>query len=437
MRPARPRSATATTPVRGSSVAYLAGVALAGVVVAGALTACGSTQDDSDDSTPAATASGTAPAATGSASSAPTTDTPDTAASCAVPEDLAQLAGSALAVGVTGFDDAAAAVDAGVRHIFVGSGTDLSILDGQGDPERSISALKDRARAANETNGVNGDNGDGAELAVSVDEEGGQVQRLAGVIGEVPSARQLAETMEPGQVIDLFAEHGRKMAELGITMDFAPVVDLAGGEQISDNAIGDRSFSDDPAVVTDYAAAAAQGLQQAGVTPVIKHFPGHGHATGDSHHGTVTTPPIDQMDADLQPFADLLNGEGDTDGPGIAVMVGHMQTPGLDAPDAPGASTPASLNPAVYEMLRTGLVGGPGFDGVIFTDDLTGMAAITDLHSGPDAVVAAVRAGSDAPLTSTAANVQATVDGIVAAVEEGSLDRERLEETSACQCALN
>lgn len=88
-------------------------------------------------------------------------------------------------------------------------------------------------------------------------------------------------------------------------------------------------------------------------------------------------------------------------------------------------------------MLRTGLVGGPGFDGVIFTDDLTGMAAITDLHSGPDAVVAAVRAGSDAPLTSTAANVQATVDGIVAAVEEGSLDRERLEETSARQCALN
>ncbi|MDN6283172.1 MAG: hypothetical protein L0J64_09705, partial [Corynebacterium sp.] len=69
MRPARPRSATATTPVRGSSVAYLAGVALAGVVVAGALTACGSTQDDSDDSTPAATASGTAPAPTGSASS--------------------------------------------------------------------------------------------------------------------------------------------------------------------------------------------------------------------------------------------------------------------------------------------------------------------------------------------------------------------------------
>ncbi|HIW91044.1 MAG TPA: glycoside hydrolase family 3 protein [Candidatus Corynebacterium avicola] len=406
------------------------------------MAACSSSQEDSDgdssttasaesaesaESSGSTDASGTAP---GASTSAAPSGTAEDDASCPVPEDLAQLAGSSLAVGIHGFDDAAAAVDAGVRHIFIGSSTDQSILDGQGDPERSISALKDRARAANEANGG------GAELAVSVDEEGGQVQRLSEVIGEVPSAQQLADTMQPDQVTDLFAEHGRKMAELGITQDFAPVVDLAGGEQISDNAIGDRSFSDDPAVVSEYAAAAARGLQQSGITPVIKHFPGHGHATGDSHLGTVTTPPIDQMDADLQPFADLL-GDTESDGPGIVVMVGHMQTPGLDGPDAPGESTPASLNPAAYEMLRSGVQDGEGYDGVIFTDDLTGMAAITDLHSGPEAVAAALRAGADAPLTSTDANVQATVDAVVDAVNDGSLDRERLEEASARQCALN
>ncbi|MGO3362177.1 MAG: glycoside hydrolase family 3 N-terminal domain-containing protein [Corynebacterium sp.] len=337
--------------------------------------------------------------------------------SCGVPDDLAQLAGASLAVGVNGFDDAAAAVDAGVRHIFIGSGTDLGMLDGQGDPARSISALKDMAR------------GTGGELTVSVDEEGGQVQRLAGIIGELPSAREIAGTMDPGQARGLFAEHGRKMAGLGITMDFAPVVDLAGGDLISDNAIGDRAFSDDPQVVADYAGAAVDGLQDAGISPVIKHFPGHGHATGDSHHGTVSTPPLDQLGPDLEPFAALANRDG------VGVMVGHMQTPGLDAGEVLGQDTPASLNPAAYGLLRDGVSDGPGFDGVIFTDDLTGMQAITDTHSGPEAVVAALRAGADAPLTSTEADVQATVDGLVAAVENGDLDRGRLEGAAGRHCS--
>lgn len=418
-----------------------ASMALLTCMSLGALSACSSGQDDStgdssaDSTTDASQASATQGQDAASTSPAPSTGAGDGGqdGSCGVPEDLAQLAGSSLAVGVNGFDDAAAAVDAGVRHIFIGSDTDQSILDGQGDPERSISALKERAQQDNE------DSGGSSELTVSVDEEGGQVQRLGDLVGDLPSAREIVDTMEPGaEVVDLFAEHGRKMAELGITMDFAPVVDLAGGEEISDNAIGDRSFSDDPAVVSQYSAAAAEGLQQAGITPVIKHFPGHGHATGDSHEGTVTTPPLDQLGADLQPFKDLLDGTdaGDTDRPGIAVMVGHMQTPGLDAPDAPGAETPSSLNPAAYEMLRAGVQGGSGYDGVIYTDDLTGMAAITDLHSGPEAVVAALRAGADAPLTSTAADVQATVDGVVAAVESGDLDRQRLVEASERQCGL-
>lgn len=334
-------------------------------------------------------------------------------------QDVAQLAASTLAVGVVGFDDAAAAVDAGVRHIFIGSSTDLSMLDGQGDPERSVTALKERAAAA------------GGELTVSVDEEGGQVQRLGGIIGELPAARELADTLSPEEVRGVFAEHGRKMHDLGITMDFAPVVDLAGGESISDNAIGDRAFSDDPQIVTDYGRAAVDGLLDADVTPVIKHFPGHGHATGDSHEGTVTTPPFEEMGADLAPFAELWQI------PGVTVMVGHMQTPGLDAGDVLGAETPSSLNPAAYTAMRDGLDGsGPGFDGVVFTDDLTGMQAITDLHSGPEAVVAALNAGADAPLTSTAADVPATVDGLVAAVGSGDLDRARLEKAAERLCSV-
>ncbi|MGP5930736.1 glycoside hydrolase family 3 N-terminal domain-containing protein [Corynebacterium glyciniphilum] len=396
--------------------------AAAAGALAFSLVSC-SSPDDAAEGT-----SSSAPAASATQSTAETgADSGDPTTSCVDGEqDLATLAASTLAVGVVGFDDAADAVDAGVRHIFIGSSTDLSILDGQGDPERSITALKERAAEA------------GGELTVSVDEEGGQVQRLGEIIGELPSARELADTLSPEEVRGVFAEHGRKMHDLGITMDFAPVVDLAGGESISDNAIGDRAFSDDPQIVTDYGRAAVEGLLDAEVTPVIKHFPGHGHATGDSHEGTVTTPPIEEMGADLAPFAELWQM------PGVAVMVGHMQTPGLDSQDTGGvlgAETPSSLNPAAYALLRDGLQGldgenASGFDGVVFTDDLTGMQAITDLHDGPQAVVQALRAGADAPLTSTAADVPATVDGLVAAVENGDLDRDRLTEAADRLCAV-
>ncbi|MGP9724425.1 glycoside hydrolase family 3 N-terminal domain-containing protein [Corynebacterium sp. AOP40-9SA-29] len=398
-------------------------VTVLALAATGAL-ALGTAACSSQDADSAATTAASTSAAASSTQEQDAQDDSDAETSCVDgDQDVATLAASTLAVGVVGFDDAAAAVDAGVRHIFIGSSTDLTMLDGQGDPERSVTALKERAAAA------------GGELTVSVDEEGGQVQRLGGIIGELPSARELADTLSPEEVRGVFAEHGRKMHDLGITMDFAPVLDLAGGESISDNAIGDRAFSDDPQVVADYGRAAIDGLLDADMTPVIKHFPGHGHATGDSHEGTVTTPPIEEMGGDLQPFAELWQI------PGVAVMVGHMQTPGLDSGDVLGAETPSSLNPEAYRLLRDPFEapdpwGGPGFDGVVFTDDLTGMQAITDLHSGPDAVVAALNAGADAPLTSTAADVQATVDGLVAAVESGDLDRARLEEAAERLCSV-
>jgi beta-N-acetylhexosaminidase len=96
-----------------------------------------------------------------------------------------------------------------------------------------------------------------------------------------------------------------------------------------------------------------------------------------------------------------------------------------------GATTPSSLNPAAYGLLRTAVPGGGiGFTGTVFTDDLTGMQAITDLHSGPEAVVAALLAGADVPLTSTAADVQGSIDAIVAAVSDGRLDRGVLQQAA-------
>ena len=118
---------------------------------------------------------------------------------------------------------------------------------------------------------------------------------------------------------------------------------------------------------------------------VLKHFPGHGHADGDSHRGRVRTPPLAQLRADdLRPYAELLGPGGRLAGGGRSgVMVGHLDVPGLTD------GLPSSLTPAVYALLRDDY----GFDGVVFTDDLGAMKAVTGSFALPEAVEQALAAG--------------------------------------------
>ncbi|VEG51154.1 beta-glucosidase-like glycosyl hydrolase [Mycolicibacterium aurum] len=301
-------------------------------------------------------------------------------------DKLAQL----LMVGVTGAADArAVAENHHVGGIMIGSWTDLSML--------SDGSLPDIAANAGPL-----------PLAVSVDEEGGRVSRLSGVIGSQPSPRVLAETNTPEQVYAIALDRGQKMRARGITVDFAPVVDVT--DAPDDSVIGDRSFGADPATVTDYAGAYARGLRDAGLLPVLKHFPGHGNASGDSHAGAVTTPPLEALQGgDLVPYRTLT-----TQGP-VGVMVGHMQVPGLTG------SEPASLSPAAYALLRSGDYGGPPFGGPVYTDDLSGMQAISDRFGPADAVLRALQAGADVALWLTTAEVPAVLDGLESAVAAGEL----------------
>jgi len=300
-------------------------------------------------------------------------------------------------VGVTGADDARSVVATDhVGGIMIGSWTDLTML---GDP------LKQIAGSAGPL-----------PLAVSTDEEGGRVSRLKSIIGVQPSARVLGATVSAQEVHDMALKRGQAMKALGITVDFAPVVDVS--DQDDDTVIGDRSFSADPAKVTEYAGAYARGLLDAGVTPVLKHFPGHGHASGDSHQGGVVTPPLSQlMTDDLVPYRELAQL------PGTAVMVGHMQVPELTGTD------PASLSPAAYGLLRTGGYGAPPFDGVVFTDDLSSMGAINQRYSVPEAVLKGLQAGADIGLWITTDEVPAVLDRLEAAVKAGELDPKRVDDS--------
>jgi beta-N-acetylhexosaminidase len=246
----------------------------------------------------------------------------------------------------------------------------------------------------------------GALLAV--DEEGGEVQRYTDVIGPVPSARQQAATMTPDQVRAQYADHGAALADWGVDLVLAPVVDVGHGP-----GIGSRSYSDDPAVVTEYASAAAQGYAQAGLLPVLKHFPGHGSSTGDTHYELAVGPPIDELRAnDLQPFEEIPQEVE------VAVMVGHTTIPGY-------SEQPSSQSRRAIQGL---LVDEVGFDGLIVSDAL-GMAASGAPTQG-DALVGFIAAGGDLGIVGPGGSVEGR-RALRAALEDGTVTLERLNDAAA------
>ncbi len=308
-------------------------------------------------------------------------------------DKLAQL----LMVGVTDAVDARRVVgDQHVGGIFITSWTDLSMLT-----NGTLTAIAHSAGPL--------------QLAVSVDEEGGRVERLSSLIGSAPSARMLAQTQSAQEVYQLALERGQNMRKYGITIDFAPVVDVT--DAPDDTVIGDRSFSSNPARVTQYAGAYARGLRDAGLLPVLKHFPGHGRASGDSHTGGVVTPPLAELiSLDLEPYRTLV-----AQAP-VGVMIGHMQVPDLTGDD------PASLSTAAVTLLRNGTgYGAPPFNGPVFTDDLSTMKAITDRYDVPDAVLKALQAGADTALWVTDTEVSAVLDRLVAALAHNELSMRNID----------
>jgi beta-N-acetylhexosaminidase len=309
-------------------------------------------------------------------------------------EKLAQL----LMVGVRNGDDAKAVVtNYHVGGIFIGSWTDMSML--------GPNLVKDLSATT------------ALPVAISVDEEGGRVARLSKLIGPAPSARELAQKYTPEQVYGMALDRGHRMRGLGITIDLAPDVDVT--DAADDTVIGDRSFSPDPAKVIQYAGAYARGLHDADILPVLKHFPGHGHGSGDSHTGSViVTPPLSQLqNDDLAPYRALLNAVSPQ-----GAMVGHLQVPELTG------NEPASVNRAAVQMLRTGVgYNGPRFDGPIFSDDLSSMAAIKDHYSVPDAVLRALQAGTDVALWVTTDEVPAVLDRLQKALDAKELKTSDLD----------
>ena len=256
---------------------------------------------------------------------------------------------------------------------------------------------------------------------VALDEEGGDVTRLDQHRGSATvGAAVLGAADDVTLTRQVHAGLGERLAAVGVDLDLAPVVDV---NSAADNpVIGSRSFGADPDHVARHGAAAVRGLADAGVAACVKHFPGHGDTSQDSHVAaptlTVTEPVL--RSRELVPFAAAVEAGAE------AVMTAHVRVPVLD-PDRP-----ASTSHVLTALLR----GDLGFDGVVVTDALD-MAGV----SGPDAhgsvaaaAVAALRAGADLLCLGAdwdEARVHEVVDAVVLAVRQGGLERTRLAEATA------
>jgi len=250
------------------------------------------------------------------------------------------------------------------------------------------------------------------------DEEGGEVQRMANLVGSLPWPRTMAATMTVAQVRALAEQVGRRMRAVGVTMDLAPVLDLSDGPgPDAADADGPRSFSIQASIATAYGLAFAEGLREGGVVPVVKHFPGLGQASYNTDFGPAFDPPLPVLKAgSLRPFEAAIAADLP------AMMVGNVSIPGLTG------TLPASLSAAaITGLLRNEL----GFRGLVLTDSLSAASVQDAGYSVPQAATRAIEAGADMVLFNSPdpeVTAREVIASITSAVTSGRLPATRLDE---------
>ncbi|MGW4461403.1 glycoside hydrolase family 3 protein [Micromonospora sp. NPDC004704] len=263
------------------------------------------------------------------------------------------------------------------------------------------------------------------DVLIAIDEEGGDVTRLAHATGSpYPGNAALGAVNDVGLTRRVYQAIGAELAAVGINVNLAPTVDVNSAD---DNPIiGTRSFGADPVRVAAHSAAAVAGLQSVGVAACAKHFPGHGATIADSHYELPTVDvPLDLLRVrDLPPFAAVV--AADTK----AIMTAHIRVPALTG-DGPATFSRAVL----VDLLRREY----GFAGAVITDALEMKGAALAAGGIGPAAVRALDAGADLLCIGAdvdAALVEEVAAEIVAALRDGRLSTERVEEAAGRADAL-
>lgn len=253
-------------------------------------------------------------------------------------------------------------------------------------------------------------------LFVAVDEEGGDVARIASnpkmKTTEFPPAEEIGKTQDGDYVYEMGRTIAREIRFLGFNVDFAPVADVKTSKLNTE--IGNRSFGGDPKQVADLVAAFVQGCQERGVSATLKHFPGQGASDGDTHQENVD---IDRSitklrKTDFVPFQAGIKSGADF------VMVSHISVSRVTE-----TREPASLSELV---MRTILRDELGFRGVIVTDALD-MSSITENYTAAEAAYQTLKAGTDVILMPE--NLREAYQAVLAHVQDGSISAARLQES--------
>ena len=251
---------------------------------------------------------------------------------------------------------------------------------------------------------------------LAIDEEGGRVARIANNenfdVPKYESMAAIAESDDPEEAYKAAFTIGTYVKKYGFDIDYAPVADV---NTNPDNiVIGPRAFSDDPETAAKFVVSYLNGLESAGVIGTLKHFPGHGDVSTDTHYGYASTDKTwdEMLKCEMIPFK-----------AGIKAGAQMIMTAHIAAPNVSGDDLPATLSPVI---LQDKLRGELGFDGVIVTDAMD-MGAITKQFSNAEAAIKSIQAGVDVVLCSR--EFTQVFDAVVKAVEKGEIKESRIDES--------
>jgi beta-N-acetylhexosaminidase len=254
----------------------------------------------------------------------------------------------------------------------------------------------------------------GIPAFISVDEEGGRVNRMPPELKNLPPARKIGKTGSADIADSVGGLIADELRAFGFNMDFAPVLDIWSNPE--NTVIGDRALGTDAETVGRLGVRIMKGIASGGVIPVVKHFPGHGDTAADSHKELpVSDRSLKSLeDLELKPFEEAIANGAD------AVMVAHILLPQLDA------NYPSSLSKAlITDILRNQMK----FDGLVVTDDMT-MGAISKNYGLAEAAVTSFQAGSDMILVVNCYDDEiAVAEALKDAVGSGKITQERLDES--------
>lgn len=249
-------------------------------------------------------------------------------------------------------------------------------------------------------------------LFIAVDEEGGSVSRVAesGLADNVGNMKAIGETGNTAKAKEAGSAIASYLSEYGFDLDFAPVADVVPD---GNTAIGERSFGSNAGEVSSMVAAYTEGLEENGVGACLKHFPGLGSVEEDTHEGMAVS---EKTKEDFE-TTDFLSFQAGIDAGAEFVMVSHLSVPAIA-----GDNTPSSISDKVIGILRSEM----GFEGVVITDAMN-MGAITEYYTADEAAIKALQAGADMILMPE--DFETAYQGVIDAVENGTLSEERIDES--------